>query len=196
MLVKNSMCSKCMFMDECKVSCPALQKLMEIYQQTRNTDRHQLIKKLQKEIGIVDAEPSKDMRRLADQILDNDAILDKYPELNIIREYNIQIGYIMSQEKPPGSKIKYADCEKVKVKHRAWLPYDFIITFYEPNTELLSDNQRKILMLHELKHIGVGERGFKLEEHDTEDFAVILERYGVRWDEIDRDVLDILLEDK
>jgi hypothetical protein len=49
--------------------------------------------------------------------------------------------------------------------------------------------------LHELKHIGVGEKGFKLEEHDTEDFAVILERYGIRWNDIDREVPDILSED-
>jgi hypothetical protein len=46
-------------------------------------------------------------------------------------------------------------------------------------------------MLHELKHVGVGEKGLKLEEHDTEDFANILERYGIRWNGIDVDVSDI-----
>jgi hypothetical protein len=30
---------------------------------------------------------------------------------------------------------------------KAYLPFDFIITFYERNTGLLSENQQKILML-------------------------------------------------
>jgi predicted metallopeptidase len=149
-----------------------MHKLFEIYRETRNKDRYQLVKKLQKELSIRDAEPNKDLRKLADQII------NKFPEFNFISEYDIKIGYVLSQEKPAGSKIKYADCEKVKLKHQAWLPYDFIITFYEPNTELLSENQKKILMLHELKHIGIGEKGLKLEDHDIEDFKDILKQYA------------------
>lgn len=187
-------CDECGNKDTCKdaeYTCPARDKLREIYRQTRHKDRHQLIKKLQRDIGIVDAEPSKDLRRLADQII------ERFPELSIIPEYGIRIGYALSQERPPekGGKTKYADCTKVKVKYQAWLPFDFIITFYEPNTELLNENQRKILMLHELKHIGIGEKGLKLEEHDREDFASILKRYGIDWNMLDEEVPDILGED-
>lgn len=188
-LPRNEMCEQCDLSGMCESRCAAMNKLLEIYRETRKTDRHQLIKKLQKELSIRDAEPNKEMRKLADQII------NKFPELQIIPEYDIKIGYVLSQEKPSGTKVKYADCEKVKVKHQAWLPYDFIITFYEPNTELLSENQKKILMLHELKHVGIGEKGLKLEEHDREDFADILKRYGIDWNIYGEEVLDILGED-
>ena len=59
----------------------------------------------------------------------------------------------------------------------------------------MSENQRKILMLHELKHIGIGEKGLKLEEHDREDFADILKRYGIDWNMHGEEVTDILSED-
>lgn len=187
--MKNELCQTCMFSADCEIRCPAVNKLFEIYRETRNKDRYQLIKKLQKELSIRDAEPSKEMRKLAEQII------NKFPEFSFINEYEIKIGYVLSQEKPPSSKIKYADCEKVKLKHQAWLPYDFIITFYEPNTELLSENQKIILMLHELKHIGIGERGLKLEEHDSEDFKDILKQYGIDWNMYGEEVPDILNED-
>jgi hypothetical protein len=185
------MCNKCG--QGCELDCAALIRLKEIYRQTRTTDRHQLVKKLQKELSIRDAEPNRELKRLADKII------EKFDELHFINEYGIKIGYVLSQEKPAGTKIKYADCEKLKTKYQAWLPYDFMITFYEPNTELLNENQKKILMLHELKHIGIGERGLKLEEHDIEDFAKILQSYGILWNGIDQEVPDILsdeMEDK
>ncbi|MEN6312786.1 MAG: putative metallopeptidase [Clostridiaceae bacterium] len=185
-------CDECGNYSICKDNnyiCPAKAKLHEIYKQTRTTDRHQLVKKLQKQLNIRDAEPNKDMQKLAERII------ARFPELSIIPEYGIRIGYVLSQEQPPGTKIKYADCCKVKLTYQAWLPYDFIITFYEPNTELLSENQKKILMLHELKHIGIGEKGLKLEEHDREDFADILKRYGIDWNCYDEEVPDILGED-
>ena len=187
---KNAMCEQCGLSDMCEDRCPALNKLLEIYRETRHKERHQLIKKLMRELSIRDAEPNKDMRKLAEQII------SRFPELSIIPEYGIRIGYVLSQENPPGTKIKYADCTKVKLKYQAWLPYDFIITFYERNTELLSENQKKIVMLHELKHIGIGEKGLKLEEHDREDFADILKRYGIDWNCLDENVIDILSEDR
>jgi predicted metallopeptidase len=173
-------------------TCPALDKLLQIYKETRHKEQHQLIKKLQKDIGIVDAEPSKDLRKLAESIFSNASILSKFPELQIIREYDIKVGYVVSQENPGGTKIKYADCRKLKWTYKAYLPYDFIITFYARNIELLSENQRKIVMLHELLHIGSGEKGLKLVEHDTEDFAKVLESYGIRWNNFEAEVLDIL----
>jgi hypothetical protein len=194
---KNAICEQCSLSDICQDRCPAINKLLDIYKEARNKERHQLVKKLQKEIGIVDAEPSKDLRKLADQIINNESILTKFPELGIIQEYDIKIGYVMSQERPPlsGGKTKYADCRKLKWTYKAWLPFDFIITFYECNTETLSENQQKILMLHELKHIGIGEKGLKLEEHDIEDFAKILKNYGICWNGYGEEVPDILSED-
>ena len=47
-------------------------------------------------------------------------------------------------------------------------------------------------MLHELKHIGIGEKGLKIENHDVEDFKDILYRYGLDWNGLDKDISDIL----
>lgn len=190
-------CARCVKNADCGLKCEAWNKLNEIYQEARNKERHQLIKKYGRLLGIVDAEPDKGMRKLAEAILTNELILTKFPELAIIREYDIRIGYVLSQEKPPDvrGKTKYADCRKLKWTYKAFLPFDFIITFYDCNVEVLSANQRKILMLHELKHIGIGEKGLRLEEHDKEDFVNILERYGIRWNSLDMDVPDILMED-
>jgi hypothetical protein len=188
-MVSDLICARCAKNADCALKCEAWTKLLEIYSEARTKERHQLIKKYGKELGIVDAEPSKELKKLADQII------ARFPELSIIPEYSIRIGYVMSQERPQGTKVKYADCRKVKLCYQAWLPFDFIITFYEPNTELLSENQKKILMLHELKHIGIGEKGLKLEEHSIEDFKDILKRYGIDWNMYDEEVPDILGED-
>jgi hypothetical protein len=187
--LENEICNKCGM--GCESPCEAIKKLLEIYKQTRSKEKHQLIKKYGRQLGIVDAEPSKELRKLAENILSNESILEKFPELQVIREYDIKIGYVVSQENPGGTKIKYADCRKLKWTYKAFLPFDFLITFYERNTELLNENQQKILMLHELKHVGMGEKGLKLEEHDTEDFANILERYGIEWNRHDEEVPDI-----
>lgn len=194
-MAKDLICSRCSKQADCGLKCEAWTRLNEIYQEARNKERHQLIKKYGRQLGIVDAEPSKEMRKLAGLILSNESILAKFPELNVIKEYDIRVGFVVSQENPGGTKIKYADCRKLKWTYKAFLPFDFLITFYDRNTELLSDNQKKIVMLHELKHIGIGEKGMKLEEHDKEDFANILEEYGIRWNGYGEEVPDILSEE-
>lgn len=194
-MAKDLICARCARNADCALKCEAWLKLKEIYKEARNKERHQLIKKYGRQLGIADAEPSREMQKLAESIIQNSAILSKFPELGIIREYDVRIGYVVSQENPGGTKVKYADCRKLKWAYRAYLPFDFIITFYARNTELLSENQQKILMLHELKHIGIGEKGLRLEEHTKEDFATMLEAYGIRWNEEDADVPDILSVD-
>lgn len=115
------------------------------------------------------------------------------PELNVIRDYNAKIGYVRSFEvkRDKGNQIN-ADCRKVNGTYTAYLPFDFVITFYEPNVYHMSENQKKILMLHELRHIGIGERGFRIENHDIEDFRDILDRFGIDWNVFDQEVTDIL----
>ena len=119
------------------------------------------------------------------------------PELSIIRDYDAKIGYVRSYEtkKDKGRSIN-ADCRKINGTFTAYLPFDFIVTFYEPNIYHMSENQKKILMLHELRHIGIGERGFRIENHDVEDFRNILDRFGIEWNGFDQEVPDILPEVK
>jgi predicted SprT family Zn-dependent metalloprotease len=106
--------------------------------------------------------------------------------------YGIKIGYVLSYENKTGQKITYADCRKLGEVYKAFLPFDFIITFYYFNVALMNENQKKILMLHELKHIQINERGLSVRPHDIEDFKDILEKYGNEWNEFNKEVPDIL----
>jgi hypothetical protein len=137
-------------------------------------------------MGIRDAEPSRKLRQLAERII------AKFPEFVIIREWNIKIGYVVSQERKAGEKITYADCRRVQEVFKAYLPFDFIITFYERNTGMLNENQQKILMLHELRHITMGEKGLKIRPHDIEDFKDILDVFGLDWNTPGKELPDIL----
>lgn len=47
-------------------------------------------------------------------------------------------------------------------------------------------------MYHELRHIGVGEKGLKIVPHNIEDFSDILTKYGLDWNSIDKELPDIL----
>ena len=182
-------CNNCNYESWCKrekTTCPALQELFKIHQTRSLKFRSILTRLLARKLGIRNAEPSKELKQLGE------AIIKKFPELNFIDTYGIRVGYVLSYENKCGQKITYADCRKLKEVYKAYLPFDFIITFYYFNTEILSDNQKKILMLHELKHIQVNERGLSVKPHDIEDFKDILARYGNEWNEFNREVPDIL----
>ena len=86
---------------------------------------------------------------------------------------------------------KYGECRKITGIYAAFIPYKFIITFYDKNTNLLSENQKKLLMYHELKHIGEDE---KLINHDVEDFADVLKKYGIGWEKPGEEIPDVFKE--
>lgn len=63
---------------------------------------------------------------------------------------------------------------------------DYIIQMSGDLWDALSENSRYVLMLHELMHVYVdidkkGNNVFKLRKHDVEDFAVLIEQYGIDW---------------
>lgn len=182
----NEICMKCAYKRDCEFACPAFEALYRIWDEQNKADKTQLIRNLKKQLGVSDAEPSKQLRYLADKII------HRFPEFSFIKEWNIKIGYVISQERKQGKKIIYADCRKVQEVFRAYLPFDFIITFYEQNTGMLNENQIKVLMLHELRHIGMGERGLTIVPHDIEDFSDILSKYGLDWNESGKELPDIL----
>jgi hypothetical protein len=148
--------------------------------------RAEITRQLAKELGVRDAEPNDEMKRLGEEII------NRFPELQFIIVYGIKIGYVLSYENKSGQKITFADCRKLGEVYKAYLPFDFIITFYYFNSEQLNENQKKILMLHELKHIQINERGLSVKPHDIEDFKDILDKYGNEWNEFSREVPDIL----
>ncbi|WP_199615528.1 putative metallopeptidase [Paenibacillus alkalitolerans] len=179
---------KCEKVDiDCNLPCPALQALHGVYGHLRDEQRYNIIRDLRPILDIRDSEVAEDLQKLAV------AIISQMPELHFISDFGIKIGYVRSWEKKMDKgRIVHADCRKVGKVYGAYLPFDFLITFYEPNIGHMTENQKKILMLHELKHIGVGEKGYRIEPHDVEDFESILTRYGLNWSSFDQDVPDIL----
>lgn len=88
-------------------------------------------------------------------------------------------------EKRKNRKVVFAECEKVPDKYKWAVPCDFTITVFEPNCERLTDEQMRIVMLHELMHVGIemdgNEARFFTRPHDVEDFKAIIERFGMEW---------------
>ena len=126
-------------------------------------------------------EKSKQLREMGRRV-----IRDR-PDLAWIKDSRIRIGYAMSSKaKEKDGRIVFAECHKVKPLWQAFIPYDFVIVFYEPNTMLMTDEQQEILMYHELLHVGMDDSGkLKLNPHDIEDFRVILDEYGMDWNAVE-----------
>jgi len=113
-------------------------------------------------------------------------LLSNEPELDYILDYGISVGIIESKaKKSRGGATVFADCRKVSEMYSIFTPYDFLITIYEPNCKDFNDKQMRVLLFHELLHIGVEEEKDKYrtyaKAHDLEDFKVIIEKYGVDW---------------
>ncbi|MBQ9147794.1 MAG: hypothetical protein IJX68_08790 [Rikenellaceae bacterium] len=124
-------------------------------------------------------EPSERYSALATQIIDD-------PLLDAVKNSQVRIAYLESDwEKKSQGRPVLGQCEKVPDRFRWSVPYDFTITIFQPNVEHLNDKQLKILLLHELMHVGIevdgNEEKYHVVPHDVEDFYTILDRYGMRW---------------
>lgn len=88
-------------------------------------------------------------------------------------------------EKKANGKTVFGECEKIPAKYKWCVPCDFTITVFEPNVERFTDDQLRILLLHELMHVGIEQDGneekYRIIPHDVEEFRAIIERYGVNW---------------
>lgn len=129
--------------------------------------------------------------------MDNRAISEKYtkiaedligtePSLSHIRGSQATILFLSSEhEKKESGKFVGGQCEKVPTKYKWAIPADFTITIFEPNVERFTDEQIRILILHELLHVGIrmdgNEEQYYIVPHDVEEFSEILERYGWEW---------------
>ena len=106
--------------------------------------------------------------------------------LDYIRESQVCFCVMESDKEKKGKDyIEFGQCEKVPDKYDVFIPYDFIIVIYGPNVERFADWQMRILLLHELMHIGIeqdgNEESYYVRHHDIEDFREILDRYGIDW---------------
>lgn len=132
------------------------------------------------------------MRELNDMVKQIcEGVLDKYAadfsELNAAITAGLRVGYCISdKEKTSKGRRILGECQKVPEEWQGFAPYDFLITFYEPNLAGKTQEQLTALAYHELMHAGA-----ELEEdgtirtwiipHDQEDFHRVLDRFGSDW---------------
>ena len=115
-------------------------------------------------------------------------VLENYPELNYIRESQATIICLTSEhEKKQNKKTVFAECEKIPEKYKWSVPCDFTITVFLPNVERFSEEQKEILMYHELLHVGIdvdgNEEKYRIIPHDIEEFRSVIEQFGLDWAE-------------
>lgn len=107
-------------------------------------------------------------------------VIEKEPELEFLKRAPITVIFLESEHKKKGKgKTILGQCEKVQEKNKWGIPADFTITIFEPNVRGLNEEQLKILLFHEMLHIGVDYES--TTPHDLEDFKVVIDRYGVDW---------------
>lgn len=104
-----------------------------------------------------------------------------------LKNSQVSIVYLSStHQKKSREMITHAECEKISDKYKWGIPCDFTITVFEPNIEGFTEEQIKILLHHELLHIGVefnpdGTETYFNRKHDLEDFKIIIDKYGTEW---------------
>lgn len=112
-------------------------------------------------------------------------LIDTRPELEDIKNSDITIICLASdQEKKSNGKLIFGQTEKIADKYKWGIPCDFTITIFDPNVAYWTEEQMKILMLHELLHVGVDGDRLYIRPHDLEDFKSIIAEYGVDWAEV------------
>ena len=187
------LCKNCCNIDACKEArtyCNAMNELFSVYDDSKKQEAKSFIEDHRELLSIVDAEQCEEYEKIASEVIDS------IEELHFIKELEIKVGYVKSyEEKMNKGNAVMADCRKVKEIYQCFIPFDFIITVYEPNVSFLTDNQMKALLWHELKHIGINEitlsLTYRVVPHDIEDFYSIIDRLGTRWDEPGKDIEDI-----
>jgi hypothetical protein len=104
------------------------------------------------------------------------------PELEDLKGGDVTIICLSSgHEKKKGDKKVLGQTEKISEKYKWGIPCDFTITIFEPNIEGFTEDQVKILILHELLHIGVDAERLFIKPHDLEDFKAIIDEFGTDW---------------
>ena len=128
--------------------------------------------------------------------------LDTLPVLaiQIARKHNIDIEDLKLKFALVDPEIRPAvagQCMLVKGQHKLLTDVDYLITFSEIVWDSINEEQRELLMLHELMHIfkdydNDGNLKLKLARHDVQDFRYLIKQYGVDWIHAIEDVKEIM----
>lgn len=115
-------------------------------------------------------------------------LIEKEPELAYIKDSRVRIAYLESDQskKADKDKVVLGECEKVAAKNKWAIAYDFTITLFKNNLIGLSPAQIKIVLFHELLHVGIepgadDDEIYSVRKHDLEDFKIIIDRFGTEW---------------
>ena len=115
-------------------------------------------------------------------------LIDNEPELAYIKDSQVKIAFLESDQskKADKDKLVLGECEKVAAKNKWAIAYDFTITLFKNNLIGLTLDQIKIVLFHELLHVGIelgpdGTETYNVVKHDLEDFKTIIDRFGTDW---------------
>lgn len=97
-----------------------------------------------------------------------------HPKLNSAR---IDVLFRKEAKRSKG-RVTLGEARKVTDQWRLYCPYDFILTFAEDEWELLTDEQRRAVVDHELTHCRLFDGEWVIVDHDVMEFAEILGRHG------------------
>lgn len=121
-------------------------------------------------------EKSKDLEMLAK------TVIEEHDDLKHLDNPSLRIVYMYcDKDKTSNGRKVYADTTKLNDKTKAVAGCDFIITFYKQVCATLDNEKMKILMYHELRHVGFKDGKFSIIPHDVEDFQSIVETHGMNW---------------
>ena len=114
------------------------------------------------------------------------SVIEEHEDLQWIPAAGVTVGYLESdREKKKKNREVLGECIRVKDLYKCFIPYDFLIVIYAPNVIGMTEDQLKILLYHELLHVGMSEDGsevkYMVNPHDVEDFRTIIDRYGLDW---------------
>lgn len=114
-----------------------------------------------------------------------DRAMQRCAALHWLLNSDLKIGFLMSTQKKTdenGAVKVRAECSKCTPKDKALGDYDYLITYYEPNIQGLTEYGMEALTAHELGHIG--EDGKSVKGHDIVigEFRFVLTEYGEDWD--------------
>ena len=117
-----------------------------------------------------------------------ESLIDTEQDLAYIKDSRVRIAYLESDsaKKADADKLVLGECEKVAAKNKWAINYDFTITLFKNNLVGLSADQIRIVMFHELLHVGIelgpdGDESYSVRKHDLEDFKLIIDKFGTEW---------------
>ena len=121
---------------------------------------------------------SDELKQLAEQLIKEDDLLK---DLNLDVP---KIAYVLVY--PNITKHIAGKCIKAGRELKFFSEFDYVIEMSGETWDVLDDNIKSILTIHELMHVQVfydkkGNVRFKLRDHDVKDFSYIIKKHGIDW---------------